>query len=113
MRAQFKICLVRAYHIFSHNPELLPFEDGIDNFHVLKNFKGREFYDPKTITVWRYSAETGIFWGFDDARTVRMKAQYAHTKAGGLGGVMFWDLSGDDAAGTLINATKSTGNRPK
>jgi len=89
------------------------YEAGIDDYHVLKNFNGREFYDAKTITVWRYSAETGIFWGFDDARTVRMKAQYARTKAGGLGGVMFWDLSGDDATGTLINATKPIGNRPK
>lgn len=90
------------------------YEAGLDDYHVLKNFDGREFYDARTITVWRYSPETGIFWGFDDARTVRMKTQYARTKAGGLGGVMFWELSGDDAAGTLLNATKPlTRNRRK
>ena len=89
------------------------YEAGINDYHVLKNFNGREFYDARTITVWRYSPETGIFWGFDDARTVRMKTQYAHTKAGGLGGVMFWDLSGDDAAGTLLQATKYTGQPRK
>ncbi len=82
------------------------YEAGIEDYRVLKNFVGKEFFDPETVTAWRYSLETGIFWGYDTAQTVQLKTQYALTKAGGLGGVMFWDLSGDDDAGTLIKASK-------
>ena len=89
------------------------YEAGIEDYYALKNFNGKEFFDPKTVTAWRYNAETGIFWGFDTAQTVRLKTQYARTKSGGLGGVMFWDLSGDDASGTLLKATQPTGNLPK
>jgi GH18 family chitinase len=29
---------------------------------------------------------------------------YINSKAGGLGGTMFWELSGDDATGSLVTA---------
>ena len=53
------------------------------------------------------SPATGIFWSYDDRTSVANKMSYINSKAGGLGGAMFWELSGDDAAGSLVTAMAS------
>lgn len=62
------------------------------------------FRDPRTRACWSYDAQQRQFWSFDDAETLRAKAAYA--AANGLGGVMCWQLGGDDDAGTLIRALR-------
>jgi chitinase len=78
------------------------FEAGIEDYKVLKALGpayGR-FRDARSRGHWAYSPEAGVFWGFDDARSAQEKALYVGVRR--LGGIMFWDLSGDDAQGTLV-----------
>jgi chitinase len=50
--------------------------------------------------AWLFDGTT--FWTFDDPPVMRAKAAYArHHK---LGGIMFWELSGDTPDGELIGA---------
>jgi len=49
---------------------------------------------------WLYNAERRIWISYDDSQSVELKARYVRER--GLGGVMFWELSGDD--GTLLRA---------
>jgi chitinase len=80
------------------------YEAGIEDYKVLKalgaNFK--PFRHPETRAFWVFSPTDGIFWNYDDPTAIREKTAYIRSK--GLGGAMFWELSGDDAGGTLITA---------
>jgi len=49
---------------------------------------------------WLYNAERRIWITYDDSQSVELKARYSREQ--GLGGVMFWELGGDD--GTLLRA---------
>jgi chitinase len=51
---------------------------------------------------WIYNPTTQAFWSYDDAISARIKGDYV--QALGLGGAFFWELSGDDAQGTLVTA---------
>ena len=51
---------------------------------------------------WLYDEKTGVMISYDDAESLRIKAEYANEHR--LGGVMFWELSADDAKSTLLNA---------
>jgi chitinase len=51
---------------------------------------------------WIYNPTTQEFWSYDDAVSARIKGEYV--QALGLGGAFFWELSGDDAQGTLVTA---------
>jgi chitinase len=81
-------------------------ENGIEDFKVLKaRLKQGAFtryYNTTTRNAWLYNANTRIFWTYDDAQTQREKALYV--KAQQLGGVMFWEISGDTADGQLVSA---------
>ena len=82
------------------------YESGIDDYRVLAKLDPAyaAFRDPASKACWRYSADGHVFWSFDDAETLREKMRYV--TANGLGGVMCWDLGGDDAQGTLIHALR-------
>jgi chitinase len=54
------------------------------------------------VSSWSYDPVGQAPWSFDDAATRRAKRAFA--VAHGLGGVMCWELSGDDDEGTLIRA---------
>ena len=45
------------------------------------------------------------WWSYDTPATIAGKMTYAKTQ--GLGGAFFWELSGDDAQGTLAAAMKN------
>lgn len=79
---------------------------GIDDFKVLKNlpatFGGHR--DPITASYWRYDPTTRVFWTYDDATAITAKRQYVEERD--LGGLMIWELSGDDADGTLMKAAR-------
>ena len=47
-----------------------------------------------------YNAATGVWITYDDPESIAEKAGYVRSR--GLGGVMAWELGGDDAAGTLV-----------
>jgi chitinase len=62
----------------------------------------KPFRHPETRAFWVFSPTDGIFWSYDDPTAIGEKTAYIKSK--GLGGAMFWELSGDDAGGTLITA---------
>src|ERR1035437_1811341 len=69
----------------------------------LKNLKGfRLFRDTETRAPWIFNPQTGVFWSFDDPDSLSVKMDYV--KRMHLGGVMFWELSGDDDSGSLLKA---------
>lgn len=68
--------------------------------------QGYAFYwDDKALATWLYSAVENIFWSLDDPQSLALKQRYAH--AYNLGGLMFWEVSGDDDQGTLLSALHS------
>ena len=80
------------------------YEAGIEDYEVLAEL-GAEFMPfrhDEAQAVWVYSASTGVFWTYDDPMSIANKTRYARER--GLGGMMFWELSGDDAAGSLVQA---------
>lgn len=60
----------------------------------------KRFWHPEARVPWLYNPAARIWITFDDPRSVALKADYA--RARGFGGVMFWELGGDD--GTLLAA---------
>jgi len=76
------------------------YEAGIEDFKVLKNRPGTVHIDPVARASWKYDGNT--FWSYDTPQMVGEKMQYV--KARGLGGAFFWEFSGDDASGTLVDA---------
>jgi chitinase len=49
---------------------------------------------------WLYDARTRTWITYDDTESLGLKADFARTRK--LGGIMIWELSGDD--GTLLPA---------
>ena len=52
---------------------------------------------------WLFDGASGVMITYDDAQSIGIKARYAKSK--GLGGVMFWDSSGDN--GDLLSAVNA------
>ena len=78
-------------------------EAGVDDYKVAKERLASGFTryeDTSTGAAWLFDGTT--FWTYDDPPIMRAKAEYAREH--GLGGVMFWELSGDTANGELIGA---------
>jgi chitinase len=76
---------------------------GHGTFTKLQPLEGFElFRDPETQAAWLYNPATHVLWTYEDPVTIATKMQYV--KKRGLGGAMFWELSDDDARGTLLGA---------
>ena len=78
-------------------------EAGVDDYKVVKQLLASGFtrhQDTLAGAAWLFDGTT--FWTFDDPAIMAAKAQYASQKH--LGGVMFWELSGDTPDGELIEA---------
>ncbi len=81
------------------------FEAGVEDYKAVAPLLGSgytRYNDLRAGASWLYNPSTGIFWTFDDPLVLRAKALVA--RATGLGGLMFWELSGDTADGQLIAA---------
>ena len=80
------------------------YEAGIEDYHVLKSLGAgyKSYRHPETRSFWVFNPTDGIFWSYDDPTALAEKTGYIRSK--GLGGAMIWELSGDDANGTLITA---------
>jgi chitinase len=78
-------------------------EVGVDDYKVVKQRLESGFTryeDGVAGAAWLFDGTT--FWTFDDPPIMRAKAAYARQH--GLGGIMFWELSGDTPDGELIGA---------
>ncbi len=65
-----------------------------------------EYWDPRANAPWMWDRSDGIFWTYDNRRSLRLKAEYV--KRHGLGGMLVWEISGDTPDGALIQAIHST-----
>ncbi len=87
-------------------------EEGYNYFSDLKELLKQGFvmyWDNFAMAPYLYNAEKKIFWTFDDSRSVALKIHYVD--AYNLRGLMFWEITGDDSLGTLVN-TIYYGNMP-
>jgi chitinase len=92
----------------SHDPAALPKKfagrewtfRNISTKHVGNT--GQRFWHDASRVPWLYDATTGVFVTYDDADSIRAKADYV--RANNLGGVMIWEMSHDDAQYTLVRA---------
>lgn len=88
------------------------FKEGFGNYYNLQNLgsMGYKYYwDTLALAPWYYNSKTKVFWTLDDPKSISLKVHYE--RAYNLGGIMCWEISGDDSAGTLIN-TMNTGKMP-
>jgi len=78
-------------------------EAGVDDYKVAKARLSNGFTryeDGSAGAAWLFDGTT--FWTFDDPPVMTAKAEYVREHK--LGGVMFWELSGDTPDGELIHA---------
>ncbi len=71
---------------------------GTENYDNLKALGYPRFFDTDTQAAWLF--DSGVFWTFDGPQVMAAKRDYIQST--GLGGVMFWELSGDTDEGELI-----------
>jgi len=62
----------------------------------------RRFWQDEAKVPWLYEPEKKIMVSYDDPESMRHKGVYVRER--GLGGVMFWELTGDDADHSLLGA---------
>lgn len=74
------------------------YENGIEDYKVLKTKGFTRYFQTQAQAAWLYG--NGQFWTYDDPPVMTTKMQYI--KSRGLGGAMFWELSGDTTTGELI-----------
>ena len=65
-----------------------------------------QHWDSVACVPWAYDPVAGVFATFDERRSVAMKTTYALKK--GLGGIMFWELTGDTEQDGLLEAIATT-----
>jgi chitinase len=76
-------------------------ETGVNDYKVVSGLPGfTRYWDRRAGAAWLYDGTT--FWTYDDPSVMQLKAQYVRKQR--LGGVMFWELSGDTPDGDLIGA---------
>jgi chitinase len=78
-------------------------EAGAEDYHVLATLTERGFtryWDGQAMVPWLFDGTT--FWSYDDPKSLKHKTDYVRHHD--LGGVMFWELSGDTDDGDLISA---------
>ncbi len=61
----------------------------------------RHWHDEAKVP-WLFDPKAGVMISYDDPESIRLKAEYV--KKANLGGVMCWELSGDDAKASLLTA---------
>lgn len=91
------------YQPFSGLPQGT-WEAGMFDYHDLKANHvpkmTRHWHDEAQVP-WLYSPATGVMISYDDPESLQKKADLVHQK--GLGGAMFWELSGDTADSELLD----------
>ena len=87
------------------------FENGVYDFDDLaQNYVGQGDWvrsiDPESKVPWLYSASQQTFISYDDAESIQHKLDYIVDHD--LGGIMFWELSGDDDQHSLVHQMAGT-----
>jgi chitinase len=86
-----------------------PFTDTISaDYHTIKADYlpvYQRFRHPEAEVPWLYDPARGTMLTYDDPESIGRKTDYV--LAEGLGGVMFWELSGDDKESSLLTAISS------
>jgi chitinase len=87
------------------------YEAGIEDADVLAQLPSSyvRYHDAAAGASWLYDPTARVFWTWDDASSLGVKAAYIREK--GLAGAMVWELSGDDASGTLLRSLTDALNR--
>ncbi|MDY7226950.1 glycosyl hydrolase family 18 protein [Hyalangium rubrum] len=63
-----------------------------------------KYRHPEAQVPYLYNPSTGLWVSYDDPTSLSVKGDYIN--AHNLGGAMVWELSGDDAQGSLVTALK-------
>jgi chitinase len=66
------------------------------------------YWSDEAQVPWLYNADQQIMITYDDPDSMQAKAAYVQRE--GLGGIMFWELSGDTSVHALVNALYETFN---
>jgi chitinase len=67
-------------------------------------------FSPEAQVPWLYDAGSGVMISYDDPES--LAAKVAFTREQDLGGVMIWELSGDDGSATLLTAVHASQGAP-
>jgi chitinase len=81
-------------------------EAGVEDYKVVAGLTASGFTryeDPAAGAAWLFNGST--FWTLDDPPVMTQKAEYVNDNH--LGGIMFWELSGDTPDGALVRAIAS------
>ena len=65
----------------------------------------RSYWDSTSEAPYSYSAERGLFATYDDPRSAALKTAYALRHH--LGGIMFWEITGDIPVHGLLSSIDS------
>lgn len=76
------------------------YEAGIEDYKVLVQKGHPGFHHADTKAFWTYNGTE--LWSYDTPSSIATKMGYVRDQ--GLGGAMFWELSGDTAGGELLSA---------
>jgi chitinase len=76
----------------------------------LQNKNYKTYWDKYAMAPYIYNPDKKIFWTFDNTESISLKVHYVDSYD--LRGLMFWEISGDDSLGTLVN-TIYTGSMPE
>ncbi|MCR5889717.1 glycoside hydrolase family 18 protein [Hymenobacter sp. J193] len=76
------------------------YKDFADSLSAARGFAF--YWDEVARAPYAYSAQRQEFATFDDAQSLRLKTRYAREKQ--LGGIMFWELTGDKPQGSLLKS---------
>jgi chitinase len=66
------------------------------------------YWHDESMVPWLYNPDTKIMISYEDPQSLRAKADYVREQ--GLGGLMIWELSYDDADHALLDAVYSALN---
>jgi chitinase len=78
-------------------------EAGVYDYKALPRPGAQEFFDANAVASWSYDAGARKMVSYDTVQCERTKCGYIKSK--GLGGAMWWELSGDrNDAGSLVQA---------
>lgn len=86
-------------------PSAGTWEMGVLDYHdIAQNYLGTmtRYWDDVAKVPWLFDPAKGVLITYDDPESIAAKTAYVKSK--GLGGVLFWELSGDDTNHTLLNA---------
>jgi chitinase len=77
-------------------------EISFTDYHALDEASGERHWHEEAGVPWLYDAATGSIVSYEDPESIAGKAAYIVEH--GLGGAMFWELTGDDSRWTLLTA---------